>query len=240
MQRKIGNLGAVIIDNIRYEFIQDAFEAIGSKQRLLDLGCGVKPYQHIYDKYADTAIGIDVAASPHNIDQDDRIYDGQTIPFNDNEFDIVLCTEVMEHVPEPQLFLHEIHRVLKAGGVLIMTVPFLVPLHEEPHDYYRYTVHGLKHLLKNNGFESISIQSFSEYFGVLISFLVQIQLKFWNVIAKKLRLQVIYTIFNPFILLFVYLPQIAYLKFSRIEVFKNLLNKLSYIPKGYGLIAKRK
>ena len=165
------------------------------------------------------------------------VYDGKKIPFSDGEFDYVFSTEVMEHVPEPKEFLNEIYRVLKPGGILIMTVPFMQPLHEEPYDFYRYTKYGLKHLLDNTGFSSHEIKVFSEYFGVIISLSITLHLKFWNFISKKLHLPVIYSIWNPFIFLCVWVPQKAILFLDKRKMLKNIFRKLSYTPKGYGITA---
>ncbi len=234
---KVRNLGAVIQDSLRDDFIRESFAACGKKKRLLDLGCGIKPFRHVYDKYSESSVGIDVAQSPHGTSEADVIYDGKKIPFPDQEFDYVFCTEVMEHVPEPKDFLKEIYRVLKPGGVLIMTIPFMVPLHEEPYDFYRYTKYGLKHLLEASGYSSHTIKPFSEYFGVIISLSIAIHLKFWNVIGKKFHVPLIYSIWNPFILLFIWLPQKMMLFLYRRKSLKKIFEKLSYTPKGYGLIA---
>jgi len=59
------------------------------------------------------------------------------IPFKDNVFDTVICTQVIEHVPRPWLVVHEIYRVLKEGGHLLLSTPFLYPYHLEPRDYFR-------------------------------------------------------------------------------------------------------
>jgi ubiquinone/menaquinone biosynthesis C-methylase UbiE len=235
----IRNLGAIINDHLRHEFIKFAFNRHGKRNELLDLGCGVKPFKGIYSEFCTNSVGIDVAASPHHKTEVDIIYDGKNIPFDDNRFDYVFCTEVMEHVPEPASFLKEIHRVMKAEGILIMTTPFLVPLHEEPHDYYRYTSHGINHLLSNAGFRLEHIESFSGYTGVLIAFLVQPQLKVWNRLSKGLHLKFIYSVFNPFIFLGVVLPQWIYLLAAgKTERSKN--HKLThYVPRGYGYVAKK-
>jgi SAM-dependent methyltransferase len=65
-------------------------------------------------------------------------------PVPDAAYDTVLCSEVLEHVSDPWSGLQEIRRVLRPGGVLLLTVPFLARLHEEPHDYFRYTEHALR------------------------------------------------------------------------------------------------
>lgn len=233
------NLGAIINDHLRFKFIEFAFARNGKKNELLDLGCGVKPFKKIYSGYSSNSVGIDVATSPHTKSEMDMIYDGKNIPFDNNRFDYVLCTEVMEHVPDPALFLKEIHRVMKSDGILIMTTPFLVPLHEEPHDFYRYTKHGIHHLLTNAGFHLEYIESFSGYSGVLIAFLVQPQLKIWNKLSKWLHLKFIYTAFNPFILIGVVFPQLIYLLLKG-NTDRSKSGKLTnYIPRGYGYVARK-
>src|SRR3546814_8619033 len=65
--------------------------------------------------------------------------DGALLPFPDQSFEAVICSEVLEHVPDPRLVLDEIARVLKPGGCLLLTVPFLFRIHADPHDFGRYT-----------------------------------------------------------------------------------------------------
>ncbi len=233
------NLGAIINDRLRAQFIEFAFSKYGRKNELLDLGCGVKPFKKLYSAFTVSSIGIDVATSPHIKTEVDVIYDGKNIPFEDNRFDYVLCTEVMEHVPEPAAFLKEIHRVMKPDGLLIMTTPFLVPLHEEPYDFYRYTKHGIRHLLTGAGFRLEHIESFSGYGGVIIAFLIQPQLKIWNKLSKWFHLKIIYSAFNPFIFLSVVLPQLVYLLIAGHQA-RNHPDKLTnYTPRGYGYIARK-
>lgn len=230
------NLGAIINDSLRLQFIRYGFEKHGFRDELLDVGCGVKPFKKIYASYCKNSIGIDVETSPHQKTEVDVIYDGKKIPFEDGRFDYVLCTEVMEHVPEPAAFLKEINRVMKPGGILIMTTPFLVPLHEEPYDFYRYTKHGIKHLLLQAGFRLEHLESFCGYWGVLIAFLVQPQLKIWNKLSKIVRIKIIYSAYNPFIFLGVVLPQLLYLAFN-LKGRKHHAGKMHYTPRGYGYIA---
>lgn len=233
------NLGAIINDHFRLQFIEFAFGRYGKKNELLDLGCGLKPFKKIYAKYSITSLGIDVATSPHIKSEVDVIYDGKNIPFENNRFDYVLCTEVMEHVPEPAEFLKEIHRIMKKEGILIMTTPFLVPLHEEPYDYYRYTKHGIRHLLTNAGFRMEHIESFSGYVGVLIAFLVQPQLKIWNKLSKWLHLKLIYSALNPFIFLGVVLPQLLFVAIAGKKTRTDSDKLTNYTPRGYGYIARK-
>jgi ubiquinone/menaquinone biosynthesis C-methylase UbiE len=233
------NLGAIINDQLRLQFIEFAFNKYGKKKELLDLGCGVKPFKSIYSKYSVSSLGIDVATSPHSKTEVDVIYDGSHIPFENNRFEYVLCTEVMEHVPEPAAFLKEINRVMQPDGVLIMTTPFLVPLHEEPYDYYRYTKHAIRYLLNQAGFRLEHIESFSGYGGVLIAFLVQPQLKIWNKLSKWMRFKLLYSAYNPFIFTGVVLPQWLYLLIAGKKRRTQQNDLTHYIPRGYGYVARK-
>jgi SAM-dependent methyltransferase len=85
----------------------------------------------------------------------------------DESYDSALSLEVLEHVQDPWQAAGEIHRILRPGGILIVSVPHLSRLHEEPHDYFRFTVYGLQHLLETTGFEVVEIHRK----GGLVSFL---------------------------------------------------------------------
>jgi SAM-dependent methyltransferase len=89
------------------------------------------------------------------------------LPVDDATFDAIINTQVLEHVPEPASVLAELHRVLKPAGRLFITAPFVWYLHEEPYDYYRYTSHGLRHLLVSAGFGEIDIKPMSNSFATL-------------------------------------------------------------------------
>jgi SAM-dependent methyltransferase len=122
--------------------------------RLLDVGCGEKPFKR-FGRSVDEWIGLDV---PDNPVADVHGYADQ-LPFADASFDTVLCTQVLEHVPDPAAVLHEFRRVLRDGGHVIVTAPQYWPLHEEPHDYYRYTPYGLRHLFEHAGLENVMMRS---------------------------------------------------------------------------------
>jgi SAM-dependent methyltransferase len=120
--------------------------------RLLDVGCGRKPYRELFQ--TDVYIGLEID-TPENREnkQADFFYDGNTFPFAGHSFDGIVCNQVLEHVFTPDLFLAEIRRVLKAQCLLLLTVPFVWDEHEQPWDYARYSSFGLKSLLEKNGFE---------------------------------------------------------------------------------------
>jgi SAM-dependent methyltransferase len=102
----------------------------------------------------------------------DFYYDGVRLPFDDASFDTVLSVEVLEHTPEPQRLIGEMARVLKPDGTLILSAPFSFRLHEEPHDYFRYTSHGMREMLSKAGMESV--EQWAQ--GAL-----------WSVVAHKLN-----------------------------------------------------
>jgi SAM-dependent methyltransferase len=125
--------------------------------KILDVGCGGKPYEFLFS--ASDYIGLELDFGENRINKKaDYYYDGNNIPFPDNSFDGVICNQVLEHVFTPDKFLQEINRVLKEGGKIIISVPFVWDEHEQPLDYARYSHYGLRHLLNDNGFEVISNQ----------------------------------------------------------------------------------
>ena len=130
---------------------------------LLDIGCGKMPYKdHILNHsgvISYTGLDIETAKVYDKQIKPDVTWDGVTMPFNDKDFDCAFGTEVLEHCPQPEIILKEVHRVLKPGGIFFFTVPFLWNLHETPHDEYRYTPFALERHLENAGFKDIQLKA---------------------------------------------------------------------------------
>ncbi len=151
--------------------LQDALREVApmAHGRLLDVGCGAKPYEELFTAHVTEYVGIEyrdtfaeTAASTVTTGKDkgkgpDHYYDGTRMPFDDGAFDTVVSFQVLEHTPDPEGLLREMARVTKRGGLLILTAPFSFRLHEEPHDYFRFTPHGLKWLCTKVGFEVRSV-----------------------------------------------------------------------------------
>ena len=97
----------------------------------------------------------------------DVIGSADNIPFPDQKFDSVVCTQVFEHLADPFTSAKEIARVLKTGGYLILTVPQMNELHEEPHDYFRYTKYGLTTLFENVGLKLVHMNARGGYWSLL-------------------------------------------------------------------------
>lgn len=118
--------------------------------RLLDVGCGTKPYQSLFD--VDEYIGLDIdGGRTRELGKAEYFYDGKVFPFQNGVFDSILCNQVLEHVFNPDEFLTEIVRVMRPGGKLLLTVPFVWDEHEQPHDYARYSSFGLQALFEKRG-----------------------------------------------------------------------------------------
>ena len=125
--------------------------------RLLDIGCGTKTKKLLVGEYVDEYVGLDHVDSQHDQSQVDMFGPAYEIPDEQNSFDCLLSTAVLEHLEEPQRALDEAYRVCKPGGHAIYTAPLVWHLHEEPRDFFRYTRHGLRHLFETAGFTIIEI-----------------------------------------------------------------------------------
>lgn len=137
-----------------------------ARGRVLDVGCGRKPYQTFFP-HTDY-IGIDWSHNLH-ASRPEAYADAQYIPFAAATFDTVICTEVIEHLPDPALALQNIARVLRPGGHLILSAPFVQTLHEVPFDFFRFTPIGLHHLVKEAGFEVVNTWARGGILSVLVS-----------------------------------------------------------------------
>lgn len=140
----------------RREMIADLIECRRfASGRLLDVGCGNQPYRDVFASCVEAHIGIDPDA---HYSQPDVVGLALELPFVSASFETVLATQVIEHVPEPDRLLQEINRVLKPGGHLILTAPQYWRLHEVPHDYYRFTPYGLRHLVEASGLAPVLVK----------------------------------------------------------------------------------
>jgi SAM-dependent methyltransferase len=126
--------------------------------RLLDVGCGDKPWEQVLAPYVTEHVGVEFAetfAPSMNAAQSraDVLYSGDRLPFDDATFDTVLSNQVLEHVPDPHAHFTDLVRVLRPGGRLLLTVPFSFRLHSEPYDFWRFTRHGLAELSRRNAMD---------------------------------------------------------------------------------------
>ena len=132
-------------------------EANASNARTLDIGAQNGPYA----KWFPNRVSVDIrrGTGVH------LLSDAHALALADATFEVVVCTEVLEHLREPQRALDEMYRVLKPGGTLLLTTRFLFPIHDAPHDYYRFTKYGLQYLLRR--FEMLDLNEETTTVGTL-------------------------------------------------------------------------
>ena len=159
-----------------YKFFMESLVEMKSIEnlRVLNIGAG-GPIQGIIELSLNTkkvtTIDIDPARKP------DIVMDVTNLEFNDNSFDLVIMMEVLEHVKEPKKALSEIYRVLSDNGKLIMSTPFILGIHDEPYDYYRFTKYGLEYLLSDFKIEIHETNDFAHTIMVLIGRLMKSKLR---------------------------------------------------------------
>lgn len=135
---------------------------------IVDVGCGAQPYRSLIPREAHY-IGIDTADAKAHFGYevpDTRYFEGDCWPIEDASANVVLCTETLEHVPEPERFLSEAFRCLVPGGMLVLTVPFAARWHFIPHDYWRFTPSGLLRVLRGSGFANVRVYARGNAFTV--------------------------------------------------------------------------
>jgi SAM-dependent methyltransferase len=135
---------------------------------VVDVGCGAQPYRGLFSGTV-RYIGIDTDEARAHFGYevpDTRYFGGTRWPVDDASVDVVLCTETLEHVPDPYLFLEQASRCLRPGGTLLLTVPFAARWHFIPYDYWRFTPSGLKRVLEACGFGEIHVYARGNAFTV--------------------------------------------------------------------------
>jgi SAM-dependent methyltransferase len=122
--------------------------------RVLDVGCGDRPYESLLRDAAEI-VGFDVPANPH-ADLHGYV---DAIPADEASFDIVLCLQVLEHVPDPAAAVRELRRVVRPGGRVLLSTHGIYPYHPNPDDPWRWTHEGLERLFFTNGeWTSVSVR----------------------------------------------------------------------------------
>ena len=131
---------------------QEAARLPPSARVMLDIGGRGKPYAKFFNARVRWHFVVDIEPGASV----DLVADARLVPVADSSVDVVLCTQVLEHIPEPVPVLQEIFRVLRPGGTLILSVPAIFPQHGSPGDYWRFMPQGLSWLLRD--FRGVEIQ----------------------------------------------------------------------------------
>jgi SAM-dependent methyltransferase len=191
-------------------------------KRTLDLGSGGSSYERFFPNRV--TVDLDPLRKP------DIVADAQSLPFKDGEFEVVLCTEMLEHVVNPFKVEAELRRVLSPGGMLILSTRFVYPLHDTPHDYWRYTKYGLSKLFE--AWEIIELKPETETFSAIGALLQRVSFQ------SRLR-------FNKLLKFFALLLAWAFdrLNWLIIEEYGDIRKsrrEVQIMATGYYLAAKRK
>ncbi len=133
------------MQKITRKHLRPFLQKYATNQVVLEIGGGRLSTNHSYE---------DLFPNRHTFDINskrlpDTVGDVHNLPFEDGSFEFVLCTEVLEHLHTPHQAIAQMRRVLRPGGTLILTTRFVFPIHDAPHDYFRYTKYGLQHLFRD-------------------------------------------------------------------------------------------
>jgi SAM-dependent methyltransferase len=132
--------------------------------RVLDAGAGERIHAKYFDRSRYVAVDLAIGDSTWDYGKLDAVADLTALPFAAGCFDACINIVTLEHVREPGCALHEIARALAPGGRLLLVVPHEWEVHQSPHDYYRYTRHGVAYLLERAGFGDFAIEPVGGYF----------------------------------------------------------------------------
>lgn len=136
-----------------FEFLKRELSFFPDHYVLADVGAGQSRFREIYERFH--YVGVDF----YPYEKVRVVCDlNRSLSFKDARVDVIVTSNTLEHIAEPNTFLAECRRVLKPGGVLLGTVPFMINVHQRPYDFYRYTDINLLYLLKKHGFLNIEIE----------------------------------------------------------------------------------
>jgi len=147
--------------------VSDFAAGLPAGSRVLDAGAGEGQYAHYFARHRYAGVDLAVGDAGWDYSRLQAIADLTALPFASASFDASINIVTLEHVREPGRALEEIERVLKRGGSLLLAVPHEWEVHQAPHDYFRFTRHGIRHLLEEAGFQDIRIHAVGGFFRLL-------------------------------------------------------------------------
>lgn len=147
---KMVSVSSRLMTDIAAAFYQQNIP-LHAKGRLADLGCGNVPFYHVYKNYVTENICVDWSDTIHKNEFLDVICDlNEPLPLASAQFDTLIVSDVLEHIANPEITWAEMTRILKPGGRILLSVPFLYKIHEAPYDYHRYTEFALRKFAEKN------------------------------------------------------------------------------------------
>ena len=141
--------------------------ALPNGARVLDAGAGEAQYAHLFARHRYVGVDLGIGDAAWNYRRLDCIADLSSLPLAGASCDACLNIVTLEHVREPARVIAELSRVLKPGGRLLLIVPHEWEVHQSPHDYFRYTRHGVRYLLESAGFGGIVVEPVGGFFRLL-------------------------------------------------------------------------
>ncbi len=133
-----------------------------------DLGCGKRSYESFILNTASKYVGVDWSNSIHDLTADIVSNLNKPLAIKPAIADTVISLSVMEHLCEPEVMLRSAYSLLRPGGKIVLQVPFQWQVHEAPHDYFRFTPFGLRHLFEKAGFDNIEVTPTGGFFTTWI------------------------------------------------------------------------
>lgn len=162
------------LDRIKEEIVEFS-QKIPRNSRLLDFGCGEKPYYPFFKERVKEYIGVDIEETPEkNSKINITIKQGDKLPFPNEHFDVVISTQVFEHIEDLSLYAKELRRVLKNNGLMLISAAFAWDYHPYPKDYWRISEDGYRILFNNFSEINIihdtnSVQTILQSFNLLMA-----------------------------------------------------------------------
>lgn len=155
-----GNIEIYYNDNSISSFLRKNIDSLSGN--VLDIGCGKMKYKNfiLSGKNVNKYTGLDLEEGKFTYSvKADLYWDGNKIPLEDNSVDSAILFEVIEHCPDPKIVIKEAYRVLKPGGTILFSTPYIYPLHGMPYDYNRPSPSGLEKLFTDAGFSKTTIEA---------------------------------------------------------------------------------
>lgn len=202
--------------------LEKFLEKYATSKKVLDIGSGGSSYHRFFPNRL--SVDIDPDRKP------DIVADAHHLPFKDGEFEFILSTEMLEHVKDPFQVERELRRVMSSGGTLFLSTRFVFPLHDTPHDYWRFTKYGLRELFKE--WKIIEIQGETRNFSTIGALLQRISFQ------SKLRLNKI----SKFFLFSIawLLSKLDWLTTEEFGDIKRVVSEKDLMPTGYYIVCKKK
>jgi len=142
-------------------------QSLAAGARVLDAGAGEGRYADHFARQRYCGVDLAVGDAAWDYRRLDAVADLAALPFRSAQFDAALNVVTLEHVREPAAAVAEIARVLAPGGRLLLVVPQDWEVHQSPHDYFRYTRHGVRYLLEKAGLEALDVRPVGGFFRLL-------------------------------------------------------------------------